>query len=128
VSSISARRFSKLIICSENFVKRVVGRTKLEDGLKKLEKLISEEVAMAGAQLLRLAHNIDNKVTGVDECVGRIDENVKVVDDKLETMADGRQHLFASRGVISDIHHLDGKTTAKEVKSIVNGVDDVKRS
>ena len=98
-----------LIWFSEKFLKRVIGRTDLEGGIKTLDKLTSEEVAMASAQLLKVAHKIDNNVMRVDEGVARVDENVlvvksevqvvndniKVVDDKVQTMADGGQHLFS---------------------------------
>ena len=60
-------RFHDADIVSEKFVKRVIGRTDLEDGMKKLDKLTNEEVAMASAQLLKVAHNIYKKVTGVDD-------------------------------------------------------------
>jgi SMC interacting uncharacterized protein involved in chromosome segregation len=82
----------------------VAGWTDLEDGLKKLDKLIYEEIALASVQLLKVTHNIDNKVMEVDEGVRRVDENVravksevalvndniKAVDDKVQTMAHGR--------------------------------------
>ena len=103
-----------LISLSEKFLKRVIGRTDLEDGIKTLDKLTNEEVAMASAQLLKVAHNIDNNVTEVNEGVRRVDENmlvvksevqivndgIKAVDDKIQSMADGAQHLF-SRGSVS---------------------------
>ena len=93
---------------SEKFLTRVIGRTDLEDGIKRLDKLTNEEVAMASAQLLKVAHNIDKNVTEVNEGVRRVDENVLVVksevqivndginavEDKVQTMADGGQHLF----------------------------------
>ena len=92
-----------LISFSEKFLKRVIGRTDLEDGIKTLDKLTNEEVAMASAQLLKVAHNIDNNVTEVNEGVRRVDENmlvvksevqivndgIKAVDDKIQSMADG---------------------------------------
>ena len=99
------------------------------------------------AQLLRVTHNIDNKVTGVDEVVRRVDENVlvvksevelvndnvKAVDDKVQTMADGRQRLFSESSASSLTFIVQmARRPAKEVKSIVqqtaDGVDDVKRS
>ena len=128
----------------EKFVKRVMGWTKLEDGLKMLDKLTDEEVALAGAHLLRVTHNIDNNVMRVEEDVRRVDENVLVVksgielvkdnvqavDDKVQTMADGTQPRVI--GVISDFYHPDGKAAADEVKVVVqqtaDEVDDVKRS
>ncbi|KAH9167671.1 hypothetical protein EDB89DRAFT_1890364, partial [Lactarius sanguifluus] len=80
---------------AKKFVKKVAGWTDLEDGLKKLVKLTDEEVAMASAQILKVTHAIDNKVTavgdgvkGVNEKVQLVNDNVKAVDDKVQTMAD----------------------------------------
>ena len=133
-----------LISFSEKFLKRVIGRTDLEDGIKTLDKLTNEEVAMASAQLLKVAHVIDKNVTEVNEGVRRVDENVvvvksevqlvndniKAVDDKVQTMADGRQRFTESTAVNFDLRHLDGMATAKEVKLIlqqtVDGVENVK--
>ena len=102
-------------ISKEKFLKKVAGRTDLEDGLKKLEKLTNEEIAMAIAQLAKVADNINNNVTGVSEDVRGIDEKVEVVtgevqvvkaevqlvndkvqevDNKLQTIAEGGQSLF----------------------------------
>ena len=107
-----------LISFSEKFLKSVIGRTDLEDGIKTLDKLTNEEVVMASAQLLKVAHKIDNTVTRVDEGVMRADEgvrrvdenvlvvksevqtvneNIKAVDDKVQTIAYGGQHLFGQQ-------------------------------
>ena len=97
---------------SEKLVKRVVGRTDLEDGMKRLDKLTNEEVLMAIAQLREITHNIDNNVTEVNEGVRRVDENVKdgvelvnnnikAVDNKLQTMADGKKRLFCESSASS---------------------------
>jgi hypothetical protein len=81
---------------------RVAGRTDLEDGLKKLDKLTLEEVAMASVELLRITHSIDNKVTvvgdgvrGVDGKVQVVNDNVKAVDHKVQTIADGGKSGFS---------------------------------
>jgi hypothetical protein len=93
--------FHEVDVVSEKFLKRVIGRTDLEDGMKKLDKLTNEEVAMASAQLLKVAHHIDNNVTEANEGVRQVDENVllvhdnvKAVDGKVQTMADGRRRLL----------------------------------
>ena len=102
-------------IGSAKFLKRVVGRTDLEDGLKKLEKLTNEEISMAIAQNLKLANNIDAEVTRVGEGVRSVDkntlviksevqlvnDNVKAVVDNVQTMADGRQRLFIKSPTLS---------------------------
>ena len=79
-------KFREADIVSEKFLKRVIGRTDLEDGMKKLDKLTNEEVVMASAQLLKVAHNIDNNVTEVNEGVTRVDENVLVVKSEVQVV------------------------------------------
>ncbi|KAH9165077.1 hypothetical protein EDB89DRAFT_2246912, partial [Lactarius sanguifluus] len=95
---------------TKRFLKKMVGRADLEDGLKKLDKLTNDQVMMATVQLLKITHNIDKGVTGVNN-------DVKAVDDKVQTIADGG---------------LNGKVTATEVKSILQqtavNVDGVKRN
>ena len=68
-------RTSEFVLCfelvkahgySENFLKRVAGITRLDDGLKKLDKMTNEEVRMASAEVMRVTHQIDKKVEGVD--------------------------------------------------------------
>ena len=73
-------------IGSEIFLKKVAGRTDLEDGLKKLEKLTNEEIAMAIAQLAKVADNINKKVTGVGEGVTGIDERVRAVGGDVQVV------------------------------------------
>ena len=49
----------------EKYLKKLAGRTDLEDALKRLDKLTQEEARMAAAQLLKITHDIENKVTQV---------------------------------------------------------------
>ena len=73
-------------IGSGKFVKKVAGRTDLEDGLKKLEALTNEEIAMASARLVKVTDNIDNKVTGVGEGVTGVDERVRAVGGEVQVV------------------------------------------
>jgi len=54
---------------SEKYLKRLAGRTDLEDGLKKLDKLTQEEARMAIAQNLRATQNVDDRVKEVNDRV-----------------------------------------------------------
>ena len=92
---ILSRAFLGAHIGSEKFVKRIAGRTDLEDGLKKLDTLTNEELVMAMAQLLKITHNIDNKVTGVDDKVQVVSDNIKAVDDIAHAIAAGGNSLFS---------------------------------
>jgi hypothetical protein len=86
-------RFSEIILRlrlleaylqSEKFLKKVAGVTTLEDGLQKLDKMTNEEARMAGAEVLRLAHKIDEGVKGVDNKVQGVRNQVKAVDEKVQ--------------------------------------------
>ena len=67
---------------SEKYLKKLVGKTDIEDALKRLDKLANEEVRMVTAQVLEATHTVDNKVA-------RVDNNVKAVNDKVAVVIDG---------------------------------------
>jgi archaellum component FlaC len=69
---------------SEKYLKKLVGRTDIEDALKRLDKLTQDEVRMATAQLLKLTHGVDDKVTGIDDKVEGVGAKVKNVGDKVK--------------------------------------------
>ena len=46
-------------------MKKLLGRTDIEDALKKLENLSHDEALMATAQVLKATHNVDDKVQEV---------------------------------------------------------------
>ena len=47
----------------------MAGIAKLEDGLKRLDRMTNEEARMAYAEMLRVTHNIDKRVKTVEEKV-----------------------------------------------------------
>jgi hypothetical protein len=52
--------------CSEKYGKRLIGKTDLEDALKKLDKLTQEEARMVIAENLRATHAVDERVMQVE--------------------------------------------------------------
>ena len=71
-------------------MKKLAGRTDLEDSLKRLDKLTQEEARMATAQVLKVTHVIDegvrgvaDKIVGVDHRVASVNEGVAIVDHKV---------------------------------------------
>ena len=50
----------------EKYARKLIGRTEMEDGLKKLDKLTQEEARMAAAQNLKATHVVDERVKLVD--------------------------------------------------------------
>ena len=64
-------------------MKRLIGRTDMEDALKKLDKLTDEEARMAVAQNLKATHNVNERVRGVANTVVAVDNRVADVDDRV---------------------------------------------
>jgi hypothetical protein len=67
-------------IFPEKYLKKLVGRTDIEDALKRLDKLTQEEARMATAQVLKVTHAVEDRVLGVD--------------DKVATVIDGTHYIF----------------------------------
>ena len=75
----------------------MIGKTDIEDSLKRLDKLTNEEVRVVTAQVLEATHAVDDrvgrigdgvldlsdKVAGVDDRVAHVDDRVAGVDDSV---------------------------------------------
>ena len=83
-------------------MKRLIGRTDLEDAFKRLDKLTHEEARMAVAQNLKATHIVDQRVRGVANTVVAVGDRVadrvgcveKVVGDKVAEVIHGAQTTF----------------------------------
>ena len=62
-------------------MKKLAGMTDLEDAVKRLDNLTQEEARMALAEVLRITHDVRDKVKVVDGKVVNVDEKVQVVID-----------------------------------------------
>jgi hypothetical protein len=76
-------------LSAERYLRKLAGKTDVEDALKRLDKLTHEEAWMATAQVLRATHNVDDRVRGVDNKVTSVDERVKAVDVKVAEAVEG---------------------------------------
>ena len=74
--------------CLEKYAKKVIGRTDMEDALKKLDKLTHEEAWMGIAQNLKATHTVGESVRGVADKVVVIDDRVAGVDDRVRVVDD----------------------------------------
>jgi archaellum component FlaC len=119
---------------SEKYLKKLIGRTDIEDALKRLDRQTQEEARMSAAQLLKVTHTIDNRlggiadnvlvidnrVAGVDERVADVDDRVAGVDDRVagidERVAgvDDRVTCVDNRvaGIGDQVQGVDDKVTA----------------
>jgi hypothetical protein len=54
---------------SERYLRKLLGKTEIEDALKRLDKLTQDEARMATAQLLKLTHGVSDQVKDVNDTV-----------------------------------------------------------
>ena len=66
-----------------------MGKTDIEDALRRLDQLTQEEVRMATAQLLKLTQGVDYKVARTNDEVKSVDDKVKDVSDTVKLVLDG---------------------------------------
>jgi hypothetical protein len=85
---------------SERYLTRLAGKTDIEDSLKRLDILTQEEARMATAQVLKIAHNIDDNVKGVDVRVKDVGDMIKGVNDKVKVAIDGAQFVYDSFSIM----------------------------
>ena len=113
----------------EKYLKKLLGKTDIEDALKRLDKLTQDEVRMATAQLLTLTHGVDHKVTRIDDevkgmggKVTRVDDEVKGVsgkvrdiDDKVRVAREGTHYVMLSYSRL--LKRLCGQMERKQEQS-----------
>ena len=63
----------------EQILKRLMGKTEVEDALLRLDMLTKEECLMVVARNLEVAHHVDANVTTTRELTQGIDNSVKVI-------------------------------------------------
>jgi hypothetical protein len=103
-------------LASEKYAKKVIGRTDMEDALKRLDKLTHEEARMATAQNLKATHTVGESLRGVTVKVIAIDDRVAGVDDRV-TGVDDRVADVSDRVASVD-------NTVKGVNAMVVSIDD----
>ena len=65
--------------CSEKYAKKLIGKSRVEDALKRLDKLTQEEARMASAQNLKITHTVDERVREVVDTVVAVDDKITQV-------------------------------------------------
>ena len=80
---------------SEKYANKLTGMTKVEDALKRLDKLTQEEARMASAQNLKITHTVDENVREVVDTVVAIDNRVVTVDDRVKVVDNNLMQAIA---------------------------------
>ena len=80
--------FSMANYGAEKILKRIAGRTDVEDAVLQLDMLTKEESLMVAARNLEVTHRVDGNVEATKVLTEDIDDNVKVIDRDLKTHKD----------------------------------------
>ena len=109
--------------CLEKYLKKLTGRTDIEDALKRLDKLTQEESRMAAAENLKVVHAVDERVKGVADTVAGIDNMVAGVDDRVAGVDE------RVTGVGDQVAGVDERVAGvdERVQRAANDVDQIKR-
>ena len=82
-------------------MKKLLGKNDIEDALKKLDTLTTEEARMATTETLKVTNRVndavnrvDDTVNMVDDKVDKVDDTVNRVDDNVTVLIDGGQTAF----------------------------------
>lgn len=129
--AIRQRRMSKLLPynCvavdrapfSEKYLKKLIGRTDIEDALKRLDRLTQEEAQMAAAQVLKVAHTVDDKVQGISDNVISVDNRVAGIDDRVADVGDKLKLVNEQVTGIDD----RVKTVDDKIAAVMDGAQDI---
>ena len=91
-------------------MKKLIGRTDIEDALGRLDRLTQDEVRMAAAHGLKATHSVNEKVQAVDDTVHAVDSKVQTVEDKVQVVDDKVQGVDDKvQGVGDRVRDVDDK-------------------
>jgi hypothetical protein len=80
---------------SEKYLKKLIGRRDIEDALSRLDRLTQEEARMATAQVLKVAHRVENEV-------GTVGNQVRGIDDKVNVAVEGTHvQCFSANAILT---------------------------
>jgi archaellum component FlaC len=112
-------------------VNKLLGKNDIEDALKRLDTLTTEEARMATAENLRVTNRVDDKVDKVDGKVDMVDDKVGKVDDKVDEVDDKVGKVDVKVDKVDDkVDKVDGKVDEvdNKVTVLVDAADEEKSS
>ena len=124
---------------------KLLGKNDIEDALKRLDTLTTEEARMATAENLRVTNRVDNKVDKIDGKIDKVDDKVCKIDDKVDKVDDEVGKLDDKVGKVDvkvekvdvkvdkvddKVDKVDGKVDEvdNKVTVLVDAADEEKRS
>ncbi|KAH9973635.1 hypothetical protein BJV74DRAFT_889043 [Russula compacta] len=109
---------------TKKYLKKLVGRTDVEDALKRLDQLTHEEARMATAQVLKATNAVDDRVRGVADKVLGVDDRVAGVDTRVASIDDRIKAVDNKVAVVVD----DGKEAKALMQRATTDLDMAKQN
>ncbi|KAH9173421.1 hypothetical protein EDB89DRAFT_2095241, partial [Lactarius sanguifluus] len=121
---------------AKKFLKKLAGRTDLEDAVKKLDRLTQEEARMALAEVLKISHIVrddvkivDGKVESIDGKVDNMGDKVEDMDDKVDDVRDKVEDIGSRVQCVDEKVQVvidDSKGARSIIQQTANNVDEVR--
>ena len=86
---------------------KLLGKNDIEDALKIMDTLTTEEARMATAENLRVTNRVDDKVDKVDDKVDKVDDKVDNLDNKVTVLIDAADEEKRSYSDLISVDSLD---------------------
>ncbi|KAI0267983.1 hypothetical protein BGY98DRAFT_374158 [Russula aff. rugulosa BPL654] len=112
----------------KKYLKKLIGRTDIEDTLKKLDRLTQEEARMAAAQILKVANTVDDKVEGIANNMVSVDNRVAGIDDRVAAIDDTMKDVHDQvEDVIDQVKAVDAgvKAVDDKVAAVIDGAQHI---
>jgi hypothetical protein len=109
---------------TEKVLRRLRGKTVVEDALAQLDTLTKEENLMTAAMTLEVAHHVDDNVTVTKEVVHKVDGNVLATKELAHEI---HENTTVAKELTHDVHK-DVSTIKEDTRSIGHNVKVIKHS
>ena len=86
---------------SEKFLKKLLGRTDVDDALERLDTLTKEESLMAAAKNLEIACRIEGEVLVIERVTNSIDQAVKALKERMQWFLTAFVHMPILSHIVS---------------------------
>ncbi|KAI0274204.1 hypothetical protein BGY98DRAFT_1188657 [Russula aff. rugulosa BPL654] len=77
----------------KTFMKRLMGKTDVEDAFERLDTLTKEENLMTAARTFEATHHVDNKVTVIEEVLQQVDGNIHGIRADVDVIKEGTRAI-----------------------------------
>jgi hypothetical protein len=114
-------QFFRLIFGLERFLRKLIGRSDIEDALRRFDKLTQEENRMVTAQNLKTTHGVSEEVTSLRNNVQDVAGGVEGANNKLDVILHGARlvlcdHRYPFNGFSTSSYPIQAQMNLLETK------------